>query len=416
MDLINVVGAPVEGRDRFWDREADLELLSQRLVEGNHILLVAQRRMGKTSLLRELTHRLSGRYVCLFVDVQKHESPADVVAAIGAATRQHATLWDRTKSTFGSIVRAAGDRIDSLQISEVTLNLRAGMAGDDWRAKGDALFESLAQVEGGVVLMLDEVPILVNRLLRAEDRSIQPEGRRQAEVFLSWLRENALRHSGKIRLVISGSIGLAPVLHRAGLSATANYLMPFELPPWDRETAIGFLLALAASYGLDLSRETCEHMVDRIGCCIPHHVQTYFSLALAYCKRNNKATFSKADAEEVYLRDMLGPRGNTELAHYEERLLMVLGRGLGTLAVGLLTTTAVAGHLSAEAAGAVAAEYIADGGAPQESLRVVLEVLEHDGYLQRITGRYEFASKLLGDWWRERFASPYVKPQTQEAE
>lgn len=414
MALINTVGPPVEGGDRFWNREDDLRLLTERLDEGNHVLLLAQRRMGKTSLLREVARRLSNRYTCLFVDVQKCDSAADVIAAIGVATRQYAGLWQHTKATFGNILKAAGDKIDSLQISDVTVHLRAGMAGDDWCAKGDALFDALAQVEGGVVLMLDEVPILVNRMMKGEDHEIQPEGRRQADLFLSWLRENALRYAGRVRLVVSGSIGLIPVLQRAGLSATANYLLPFELPPWDKETAIAFLRALAESYGLNISTETCDYMVERIGCCIPHHVQTYFSLALTHCRRNDKAEFSQADAEEVYLHDMLGPRGNTELAHYGERLLMVLGRELGTLAVGILTETAVEGSLTPQAAHAIAAEYAADSTAPEESLRIVLGVLEHDGYLRRTKNQYEFVSRLLRDWWRDRFASPYAKPERRE--
>ena len=44
--------------DRFFDREAELEALSERVREGTHTLLTAQRRMGKTSLVRELLRRL----------------------------------------------------------------------------------------------------------------------------------------------------------------------------------------------------------------------------------------------------------------------------------------------------------------------------------------------------------------------
>ncbi len=42
----------VEG-GRFWGREADLEVFISRIDEGAHQLLTAQRRMGKTSLMRE---------------------------------------------------------------------------------------------------------------------------------------------------------------------------------------------------------------------------------------------------------------------------------------------------------------------------------------------------------------------------
>jgi len=288
--------------------------------------------------------------VCLFVDVQKHDSAADVVAAIGAATRPHAGIWRRTCQAFGNIVRATLNEIESLQITEVAVRLRAGMAGEDWRAKGDAVFEALADVEGGTILMLDEVPILVNRMLTGDDHEIDPAGRREAELYLSWLRENALRHTGRVRLVVSGSIGLTPVLRRAGLSATANYLMTYDLPPWTEDTAIACLQELARSYGLDLEEGTSHHMVSRIGCCIPHYVQSYFDLALRYCRRHGKRVLSRDDVEQVYLQDMLGPRGNSELAHYEERLYMVCGRQLGTLAIALLTQASVTGALAVEEA------------------------------------------------------------------
>ena len=47
----------VEG-DRFYNRESELEALTERMGEGIHTLLTAQRRMGKTSLVRELLRRL----------------------------------------------------------------------------------------------------------------------------------------------------------------------------------------------------------------------------------------------------------------------------------------------------------------------------------------------------------------------
>jgi AAA+ ATPase superfamily predicted ATPase len=68
--LKQAYGNWVEG-DRFWDRESDIELMINKLDEGAHILLVAQRRMGKTSLMKEIKRQLSERYTSLFVDLQK---------------------------------------------------------------------------------------------------------------------------------------------------------------------------------------------------------------------------------------------------------------------------------------------------------------------------------------------------------
>ena len=45
--------------DDFFDREPELRILENRVREGNHVLLTGQRRMGKTSIARELGRRLA---------------------------------------------------------------------------------------------------------------------------------------------------------------------------------------------------------------------------------------------------------------------------------------------------------------------------------------------------------------------
>ena len=81
------------------------------------------------------------------------------------------------------------------------------------------------------MLALDELPILVNRLLKGNDQRITPEGKRTADEFLSWLRKNGQEHRGKISMILSGSVSLEPILQQAGLSAHANIFLAFDLEP-----------------------------------------------------------------------------------------------------------------------------------------------------------------------------------------
>ena len=87
-------------------------------------------------------------------------------------------------------------------------------------------------------------------LLLTAPRRITNQRRQDVDGFLSWLRANSIRHQGKIRLVVTGSIGLEPLVRQAGLSATLNTFTPFHLRPWTREVACGCLQALANGYGL----------------------------------------------------------------------------------------------------------------------------------------------------------------------
>ena len=68
--------------DRFFDREVELQLLRERVENGTHTLLTAQRRMGKTSLVRELLRRLDedGEFATVFVDLEGAMDAEDAVA------------------------------------------------------------------------------------------------------------------------------------------------------------------------------------------------------------------------------------------------------------------------------------------------------------------------------------------------
>jgi AAA+ ATPase superfamily predicted ATPase len=77
--LIQAYGNWVIGEERFWDREREIELFIKSLDEGAHLHLIAQRRIGKTSLMREVSRRIEDRYICLHVDLQKAQTAEDLM-------------------------------------------------------------------------------------------------------------------------------------------------------------------------------------------------------------------------------------------------------------------------------------------------------------------------------------------------
>lgn len=406
----NQVGNWVSGSD-FFDRVSELERMQSLLDDEENLLLVAPRRVGKTSLLREIIRRLDqrGRDYGLFVDVQGCSTPEEVIVELAAGTREHRKLWSRTKEVFARYFEKAADRIDTLGIDRIRIEMREGVSGD-WQSKGDRLLAELAAVDLPVVLCLDELPIMISRMLRSDGGGATGEGRQRADHFLSWLRLSVGRYRGRIRFVICGSIGLEPVLRAVGLSHTITELRPFHLEPWDQDTAGRFLAALAGSYRLALGPDARSRMLERLGLCIPHHVQMFFGLLHDDLCRRSVDAVTIGDVDRVYDRHMLGSRGHAELADYEERLLRVIGTDLIPLAVDLLSEAAITGRLTEEAAVALARDHAVDGADPLESLRTVIGVLEHDGYLQQFgDGSRMFCSNLVRDWWKQRFTLGFVR-------
>ena len=256
MGLKKAGGNWVDG-DRFFNRQAELEALTERVHDGTHTLLTAQRRMGKTSLVRELLRSLKaeGRFETIFVDIEDGATPADAIAEIGVKSRSVQSVWRRLTSWLANVMPAEvdiGGKVDALGSADLRVKLRAGIDAGNWRQKGDDLFAALAGNDQRIVLAIDELPILVNRLLKGHDYRITPERRQTADEFLSWLRKNGQTHRDRISMILSGSVSLEPMLQQVGLSAHANIFRPFELRSWDTETAADCLAALAENYRVEL--------------------------------------------------------------------------------------------------------------------------------------------------------------------
>lgn len=390
--------------DRFFDREIELAALRERVQDGTHTLLTAQRRMGKTSLVRELLRRLAkeGASETVFVDLEAASGPEDAVAEIAVQSRSVRRAWQTIKSGFANTLQGVIQHIDEVGVSEAKVKFRAGVNRGNWQQKGDLVLKALTASRKPVVLAIDELPILVSRLLKGADNTITPERTQTTEELLSWLRKNGQAHRGQICLILSGSVGLQPVLQQVGMTAQANIYTPFDLRPWSQQTATDCLAELARTYGLDLSVEVRAAMCRRLRSLVPHHVQQFFDHLHEYLRRRDRLQASLEDVALVYEQELLGVRGQTDLDHYESRLKVVLDLESYRAALELLTEAALTGCLVHEALARYSDLYRA------VSVRDVLHVLEHDGYLEKSSDGYRFVSALLEDWWHARHSQHFL--------
>ena len=175
-------------------QELGLACLGKLSVDGTKVWANASKR--KANRMREEEEHLAGEIEALLHQADAVDEVED--ARLGAEVRGE-------------------DRVDTLSVGEVRVKLRAGVDRGSWRQKGDEICAALAGNGRPIVLALDELPILVNRMLKDADHRITPEGRRDIDEFLSWLRRNGQDHRDRICLIVSGSVGLEPILRQAGL-------------------------------------------------------------------------------------------------------------------------------------------------------------------------------------------------------
>lgn len=345
--LKKAVGNWVDG-DRFFDRENDITALREHVSEGIHTLLVAQRRMGKTSLVRELLRRLKGaRDVdTAFVDLEDARDPADAIVQISLESRHLQSIPRRTGERTAGILRRFKNVQFGAQYQDMRFQLRAEINSGNWKLKGERLLRDLTRRGGKVVLAIDELSILVNRILKHRNYGVPSENIEAADKFLSWLRRNAQVHRGRLCLIVAGSVGIAPILKQAGLSAAMNVFSTYKLKPWSKSTASDCLGELAANYGVELPVAVREAVCHRLRCCIPHHIQQFFDALHRQLRLAGRTDATLEDADTAYRHDMLAARGQIDMDHYEERLKLVLGTDAYRVALELLARAASEGSLS----------------------------------------------------------------------
>ena len=381
--------------DDFFDREPELRVLERRVREGNHVLLIGQRRMGKTSIAKELGQRLETQgWVFLFTDVEAATCPEDVIADIAEAAHPIRPISSRFADTMGRWFR---ENLEEISAAEFRAKIRAGLGGS-WQRRGKELIERCAEHDQPILLVIDELPIFLMRTLREQD------GVRRVDEFLSWLRGVFQGFGGRSPvLMVSGSIGLAPLVQRLDIPDRINYLHPFRLGPWDRQTSVECFERLAEYNGLPTGDGVAETVYKALGIGIPHHVQSYFAHLQDFATMRNLDRVTVEDVDEVYRTELLGPAGQSDLRHYEARLRNALDEHSYRFTLEILAEAATQDVFTRRAQRYLEIWYSPVIPDAPRHIEEALDVLIHDGYLEADDEGLHFSFRLLKDWWRARF-------------
>jgi len=383
------VGNPVEGDD-FFDREQE-QVRAWRKLEGSHLLMLAPRRIGKTSLILRLcaTARKQQRYAvhCSFA---KCETESDCIRELFKALATQQTVGQRSKTVF--------EHVKSVKLGPLGVDWHEAKP-ESWREAGEELGKALCEGDDDWLVCIDELPVfIINLLQQGED------GRRRARAFLYWLRDLRQNHYQRIKWLMAGSIGLDTLAARLGLSDTINDLEPFPLDAFNEDSALRFLGKLAESYNIALSEELCRAIVARVGWPVPYYLQLMFS-HLRDESLDSAAPPDKAMIEKVFEK-LLGNSYRNHFDYWRQRLDEELGQPEAGQAISILTQAcqSTTGETKSSIAQALS-KAIHDPESRDRSLNYLLEVLVSDGYLVERDGRYAFRLEWLRVYWQRRFAA-----------
>ena len=402
----NIVGQPVEGDD-FFGREQETQALWEGLAEGNHAVLLAPRRVGKTSLaIRVGRQAVAAGWKFVLVDAQGDRDELGFLSNLVEKLRTAGLKLPALAHLAESVAwlrRNLPDKIGGWGVSLEINHAADKKETTSLEALVNRLFDQLEEGGARVLIAVDELPVLLTEL------DGDPAGQGRVRNFLNWFRALRLRYRKNVRWLLLGSVGLDSFVESRRLTPSINDLQVTTLGAYEDEVAVRFLQALGQGKHVDMPPEVCRAVIDQVGWPLPFFLQLMFQRLHAHLGRPPRTptvadvavAFGQLVSADFYkhfepwrgrLADGLNP-DELKAARAVLRALCVRPDGLPRPALHDAVAAQFPQRDSEEVAGLLAA---------------TLGLLERDGYLLRQSAdadtpaRYAFRSFLLRQYWFAR--------------
>lgn len=372
--------AEVVGRDgligRLW-----------RVLERQSLVLTAERRMGKTSIIKKMNVEAPGEVLTVFHDVEGLRTPLEfaqlVFEDVETYLSRRERLCERTRRFLGEIGGGSvGGIVTFPQVDP-----------KHWKRLLVTTIEDLIEHQDKTLIFFwDEVPLMLYEIRKQAGEAVAME-------LLDTLR--SLRQMNpKLRMVFTGSIGLHNVilaLKRAGHpNSPINDMQSVDVPPLSPEDARG--LALLLLRGEKIQTQKPEEVSTAIAMqadCIP-----YFIHHLVDRMATEGGAVTPDTVQRIMVSFLTDPVDPWHLRHYRERVDIYYEPPVRPVILGLLDvlSTTDAPLPFTDAFNRLKSQIVTED---RETVLEALSSLQSDHYVIRDTqGAYHFRYPLIQRWWR----------------
>ncbi|MCF7859555.1 MAG: ATP-binding protein [Candidatus Cloacimonetes bacterium] len=262
MPINTIVGQAATG-DNFYNRPKLINDIWRIIKSGSNLLLVAPRRVGKTSILYYLQDNPEENFNPLYL----------ITESVNDENEFFRKLYGHVFELLDGIDKFS-QRIKNLvgknKISEISKNgLKIEGADLNYYDALVKLFEVLDLDGSKLIIMIDEFPETVENIKRDNNEI-------DALRFLQKNRE--LRHSTvvkeKVQFIYAGSIGLENVVSKINASSTIDDLHSFNVPPFTKKEARELISEMILKDSeMGIKEQQIDFLFEKIEWLIPFYIQ-----------------------------------------------------------------------------------------------------------------------------------------------
>ena len=381
-DPNTITGSAAEGT-KYYARPEIQEAIWAEILKGNHVLFLAPRRVGKSSIVKYMAKNPKKHFKGIYKNIQSDDSIQAFYKRMYSMTLELLSGYAKTKSIFTRITKQ--HKVESVSMTG-QIKLRQGEF--DYRNGFFELVEVLNSQEEKIVLFLDEFPDVLNNI---KNKDVD-----EARRLLDDLRE--LRDNAKFKkvyaLVFLGSVGLNHIVRQiTDRSDKINDLNKKYLSALGNEEALLFLNHLMQGATMKITTEVQKIILQKIG-TLPYYLQLIIEECNTLLKKEKRHDLTSNDVTQAL---ELLIRKNEHFTDWSERISKYYNNKKEFFKE-ILKECAHHDGLSLHAIYNIAQEMEI-----VETWKEDLDdILVADGYVNEENNLYVFNSPLLKAWWINR--------------
>ncbi len=362
-------------------------------LEAGSIRMEAERRIGKTCILRKMHAEPPDGWEAVLIDVEKIHSAAEFAEKICDEVHQRLEGWKkRGRRVLNALGMLGGAQIGPLKFPE-----KSARSEGYWKLLLTSAIEDLVEQQAAVgrrtVFLLDEMPWMLAAI--ADPRRDGPQTAMEVLDVLRGLRQAEKTGAG-FRMVLCGSIGMHHLLaqfKRQGYrNQPVNDMKLEEVLPLDPPLAARLATLLLRGEGLEATTDAPALIAERTG-GFPYYIHWVVS------RLRNHGGPATPERIELVLRELLtAAHDPCDFRHFRERIAAYYPGEEDSV-------FAILDHAAASPGLLPQAELInvakTAGATRDNRVRELLGLLSMDHYLRRdpASARYGFRHVLLRRWW-----------------
>lgn len=370
---------------RYFRRQHINDYFWQEVQKGNHILFTAPRRVGKTSIMKDLAENCPEGFYCIYQNIEGVKSRNEfyqrlfelIFQCAGKATKAWASI-EKWWHKYG--------------VEEVTKSGVKFRSGEiDYEKELRNLIPGLKEAKINTVIFLDEFAEVINKLNKKGQQD-------DAIAILHTLRE--LRSDddfSHFTLVFAGSVGLEFVIKSIDRPKLINDLHPVETIALTPEEFGVFIQQLINGCTIQFLSDTINYLQQKLNHLLPYYIQLMLEEIDLIARERKEPDVSNVMIDEAFERVL---RKNKNFDDWLIRLRDYHGEVFPFINQ-LLIHAAHKNQLTVQ-------EIFNMASSPEykreNDYMDFVEELVHDGYLvetQKHT--YRFVSPFLQQYWLKKF-------------